>query len=71
MKQGSRRRVHVIPQTHYDAEVFLGREATFEMGFRNIELALRMLAADPGYTFALDQVCYVQPYLARYPEKRQ
>src|SRR5512135_21953 len=67
----ARRRVHVIPQTHYDAEVFLSREETFEMGFRNIELALRMLAADPAYTFALDQVCYVQPYLERYPEKRE
>jgi alpha-mannosidase len=71
MAQGSRRRVHVIPQTHYDAEVFLTREETFEMGFRNIELALRLLAAEPGYTFALDQVCYVRPWLERYPEKRE
>jgi alpha-mannosidase len=70
VRSAARRRVHVVPQTHYDAEVFLSREETFEMGFRNIELALRLLAAYPGYTFALDQVCYVQPYLARYPEKR-
>jgi alpha-mannosidase len=70
VKQAARRRVHVIPQTHYDAEVFLSREETFEIGFRNIELALRLLAEDPAYTFALDQVCYVRPYLERYPEKR-
>ncbi len=70
MKQAARRRVHVIPQTHYDAEVFLTREETFEMGFRNIELALRLLAENPAYTFALDQVCYVRPYLERYPEKK-
>jgi len=66
-----RRRVHVVPQTHYDAEVFLTREETFEMGFRNIELALRLLESNPSYTFALDQVCYVRPYLERYPEKRE
>jgi alpha-mannosidase len=40
------------------------------MGFRNIEIALRILAAHPSFTFTLDQVCYVQPYLERYPEKR-
>jgi alpha-mannosidase len=70
VKRTGRRRVHIVPQTHYDAEVFLSREETFEMGFRNIELALGMLAMHPGYTFALDQVCYVRPYLERYPEKR-
>ncbi len=41
------------------------------MGFRNIELALRLLEADRSYTFSLDQVCYVRPYLERYPEKRE
>jgi alpha-mannosidase len=71
MQQEGRRRVHVIPQTHYDAEVFLSREETFERGFDNIERALSMLARHPAFTFALDQVCYVRPYLERYPEKRE
>lgn len=70
MQQTGRRKVHVVPHTHYDAEVFLSREETFERGFDNIEAALRMLAEHPSFTFALDQVCYVKPYLARYPEKR-
>ncbi|HET6487210.1 MAG TPA: glycoside hydrolase family 38 C-terminal domain-containing protein, partial [Spirochaetia bacterium] len=66
-----KRRVHIVPHTHYDAEVFLSAEETFEIGFRNIELALRLLEADRSYTFSLDQVCYVRPYLERYPEKRE
>ncbi len=71
MAQGRRQRVHLVPQTHYDAEVFLSREETFEMGFRNIEVALWMLAEHPHYTFALDQVCYIRPWLERYPEKKE
>jgi len=70
MNQKVRKKVHVVPHTHYDAEVFLSREETFERGFHNIERALRMLAGHGDFTFVLDQVCYVQPYLARYPEKR-
>jgi alpha-mannosidase len=70
MGHDDRRRVHVIPQTHYDAEVFLSREETFQRGFDNIERVLTMLSRHPGFTFSLDQVCYLRPYLERYPERR-
>ena len=35
----------------------------------NILRALRLLKAHPDYRFVLDQVCYVKPFLERYPEE--
>lgn len=63
-----RRRVHVVPQTHWDAEVFISREETLAIGISNLALALRLLADQPGATFVLDQACFVEPALERHPE---
>ena len=39
------------------------------MGLPNILRALRLLEQHPNYRFTLDQVCYVKPFLERYPEQ--
>jgi alpha-mannosidase len=59
----------VIPHTHWEGAVFQTREGYLEMGLPNILRALRLLKAYPGYRFVLDQACYVQPFLERYPEE--
>lgn len=59
-----------IPHTHWEGAVFKTREQYLEMGLPHILLALRLLETYPDYRFTLDQACYVQPFLQRYPEKR-
>jgi alpha-mannosidase len=59
----------VIPHTHWEGAVFQTREGYLEMGLPNILRALRLLKAYPKYRFVLDQACYVQPFLERYPEE--
>ena len=39
------------------------------MGLPNILTALKLLNDYPDYRFTLDQVCYVKPFLERYPEE--
>lgn len=58
----------LIPHTHWEGAVFQTREAYLEMGLPNILRALGLLRAYPNYRFTLDQVCYVKPFLERYPE---
>lgn len=58
-----------IPHTHWEGAVFKTREAYLEMGLPNILRALSLLRQYPNYRFTLDQVCYVKPFLERYPEE--
>jgi alpha-mannosidase len=62
--------VHYVPHTHYDAEVFLTRDETFEIGYSVLLGALATLRADPKFKFVLDQTCYIAPFLQTYPEER-
>jgi alpha-mannosidase len=59
----------VIPHTHWEGAVFQTREGYLEMGLPNILRALRLLKAHPNFRFVLDQACYVEPFLERYPEE--
>jgi len=59
-----------IPHTHWEGAVFKTREQYLEMGLPNILRALRLLKMHPAYRFTLDQACYVEPFLRRYPEER-
>src|SRR5438105_11025758 len=59
----------VIPHTHWEGAVFKTREEYLEMGLPHILHALQLLAQHPEYTFTLDQVAYVKPFLERYPEQ--
>jgi alpha-mannosidase len=58
-----------IPHTHWEGAVFKTREEYLDIGLPNILRALRLLKAHPNYRFALDQACYVRPFLERYPEE--
>ncbi len=62
--------VHYISHTHYDAEVFLTRDETFEIGYSVLFGALAAMRTDPKFKFALDQTCYIEPFLRTYPEER-
>jgi alpha-mannosidase len=59
--------VYVIPHTHWEGAVFKTREEYLEMGLPNIVKALYLLKKYPEYRFVLDQMCYVRPFLERYP----
>ncbi len=56
-----------IGHTHWEGAVFKTRAAYLDVGLPNILRALHLLQADPRYRFTLDQACYVQPFLERYP----
>src|SRR5260370_921920 len=43
--------VHYVPHTHYDAEVFLTRAETFEIGFSVLLGALAAMREDPRFKF--------------------
>jgi alpha-mannosidase len=62
--------VHYVPHTHYDAEVFLTRDETFEIGYSIALGALAAMREDPSFKFVLDQTCYIEPFLRAYPEER-
>lgn len=62
--------VHYVPHTHFDAEVFLTRDETFELGSSILLGALSSMEAIPSFKFAIDQTCYIAPFLAAYPEHR-
>src|SRR6266851_2657682 len=57
----------VIPHTHWEGAVFKTREEYLEIGLPHILKALTMLKTYPDYRFVLDQMCYVRPFLERYP----
>ena len=58
-----------VPHTHWEGAVFKTREEYLEMGLPIILKALKLLETHPDYRFVLDQVCYVKPFLERYPEE--
>ena len=58
-----------IPHTHWEGAVFKTREEYLDIGLPNILRALKLLKDHPDYRFVLDQVCYVKPFLERYPEE--
>jgi alpha-mannosidase len=58
----------VIPHTHWEGAVFKTREEYLQIGLPHILHALQLLKEHPTYTFVLDQVAYVKPFLERYPE---
>ncbi|MHC4799685.1 MAG: glycoside hydrolase family 38 N-terminal domain-containing protein, partial [Planctomycetota bacterium] len=59
----------LVPHTHWEGAVFKTRQEYLEMGLPHILTALKLLDAYPDYRFVLDQVCYVKPFLERYPEE--
>ena len=61
--------VYVIPHTHWEGAVFKTREEYLEMGLPHIVKALYLLKKYPDYRFVLDQMCYVRPFLERYPSE--
>jgi alpha-mannosidase len=63
----SRDVVLVIPHTHWEGAVFKTREEYLDIGLPNIVKALYLLKKYPDYRFVLDQMCYVRPFLERYP----
>jgi alpha-mannosidase len=58
-----------IPATHWEGAVFKTRDQYLDMGLPNILTALKLLNDYPDYRFTLDQVCYVKPFLEKYPEE--
>ncbi|HBE42706.1 MAG TPA: hypothetical protein DDW27_16185 [Bacteroidales bacterium] len=58
-----------IPSTHWEGAVFKTREEYLEIGLPHILTALNLLNEYPDYRFTLDQVCYVKPFLERFPEE--
>lgn len=59
----------IIPHTHWEGAVFKTREEYLEIGLPHILAALNLFKVHPDYRFVLDQVCYVKPFLERYPEE--
>lgn len=59
--------VLIIPHTHWEGAVFKTREEYLEAGLPNILKALYLLEKYPNYRFVLDQMCYVRPFIERYP----
>ncbi len=61
--------VLIVPHTHWEGAVFKTREEYLQIGLPNIEKALYLLKKYPNYRFVLDQMCYVGPFLERYPSE--
>ncbi len=59
----------IIPHTHWEGAVFFTREEYLESGLPHILQALKLLKAYPDYRFVLDQACYVEPFLERFPDE--
>jgi len=62
-------RVLIIPHTHWEGAIFKTREEYLAIGLPNIVKALYLLKKYPDYRFVLDQMCYVRPFLERYPSE--
>jgi hypothetical protein len=65
-----KRKVWIVPHSHYDAEVFLVEKDTLEIGYSVLIGALRLMRSEPKFRFALDQTCLIDPFLRTYPEER-
>jgi alpha-mannosidase len=59
--------VIVVPHTHWEGAVFKTREEYLDIGLPHILKAMNLLKRYPAYRFVLDQMCYVKPFLERYP----
>jgi len=59
----------IIPHIHWEGAVFKTREEYLAVGLPYITRALELLKENPDYRFTIDQACYVQPFLERYPEE--
>jgi alpha-mannosidase len=59
--------IFIIPHTHWEGAVFKTRAEYLEEGLPNILKALYLLKKYPNYRFVLDQMCYVRPFIERYP----
>src|SRR5581483_55424 len=59
----------IIPHTHWEGAVYKTREEYIEEGLPHIATALNLLKRYPDYRFTLDQMCYVRPFLERYPSE--
>ena len=57
----------IVPHTHWEGAVFKTREEYLQIGLPHIVTALSLLKKYPQYRFVLDQMCYVKPFLDRYP----
>lgn len=58
---------YIIPHTHWEGAVFKTREQYLPIGLPHLLQALYLLGQYPTYRFILDQACYLQPLLERYP----
>jgi alpha-mannosidase len=65
----AKRRIFVVPHTHYDAEVFLTRDVTLRLGSDHILDVLSLLDKEPDYCFVLDQRAYLEGFAALFPEQ--
>ena len=65
------KKIFFVSHTHFDAEVFKTREEYLEQGFLNILEALHLLKKYPEFRFTLDQVCYLEPFMERFPSCRE
>ena len=63
--------LYFIAHTHWEGAVFKTREQYLRMGLPHILHALQLLEEHPEYRFTLDQACYVEPFLARYPQEAE
>ena len=61
--------VLILPHTHWEGAVFKTREEYLQIGLPNILKALYLLKKYPDYRFVLDQMCYVRPFIERYPSE--
>ena len=61
--------LYYIPHTHWEGAVFKTREDYLTMGLPHILKMLRLLKEFSDYTFTLDQVAAIKPFLERYPEE--
>lgn len=60
---------YFIAHTHWEGAVFKTREEYLDIGLPIILQVLQLLKRHAHYRFTLDQVCYIKPFLERYPEE--
>jgi alpha-mannosidase len=65
-----KRTVWILSHSHYDAEVFMIERETLEIGYANLIGVLKLMRSNPTFKFALDQTCFIDPFLKTYPEER-
>src|ERR1044071_9612893 len=59
--------LYYIPHTHWEGAVFFTRGEYLDMGLHHLLTMLNLMKKFPEYTFALDQVACIKPFLERYP----